>query len=195
MFLIYKCLQIFSFLTNIYKACALLCSMSNKNILEIKEGALEKINSLQKLEPDFVLSWLGGLTDLEQKIVSNLYQINKAVTIKEIMDKIILNTSYGNVLRETSALDFPFKSYFELDTKLQIKLKSLPPAPVREVMLKKEFKFPSFRRVDKSIQDLISMGIVNAREGKLENAKIKGLYYLNPIIRSQLNRLKNEGRK
>ena len=56
--------------------------------------------------------------------------------------------------------------------------------------LKKEIKFPSFRRIDKSIQDLISLGVVLTREGKLENEKIKGLYFLNPIIRTQLLKLK-----
>ena len=163
--------------------------MSGK-VLSIKEQASEKINSLQKLEPEFILSWLGGLTDLEQKIVANLYQINRAVTIREIMNNIILNTHYGNFLRETTAFDFPFKSYFNLDTKLMLRLKPLPPTSVRLEKLKEEFKFPSFRRIDKSIQDLISMGIVLARQGELENKKIKGLYYLHPVIRSQLNMLK-----
>ena len=63
----------------------------NKVALDIKEESLEKIKSLQKLEPEFVLSWLGGLTDLEQKIVANLFQMNKAVTIKDIMNNIILS--------------------------------------------------------------------------------------------------------
>lgn len=165
--------------------------MDSKNRLEIKEEAQEKIKSLQKLEPDFVLSWLGGLTDLEQKIISNLYQVNQAVTIKEIMDKIIKNTLYANFSKSyPEPYIFPFNSFFILDTKIILNLKGLHPlSPEALTKLKKEFKFPSFRRIDKSIQDLINMGIIHAREGKLENEKIKGLYYLNPIIRTQLNKL------
>ena len=56
-------------------------------------------------------------------------------------------------------------------------------------MLKKEFKFSSFRRIDKTIQDLMNMGIVLQREEKSENKKIKGYYYLNPVIRAQLIKL------
>lgn len=55
---------------------------------------------------------------------------------------------------------------------------------------KASVNFPTFKKIDKSIQDLRSIGVVLAREEKLENKKIKGLYYLNPIIRSQLNKLK-----
>ena len=66
--------------------------MTNKNILNIREQALEKIKSLQKLEPDFVMSWLGGLTDLEQKILSVMYIYNKALTIKDIINSLIRNT-------------------------------------------------------------------------------------------------------
>ena len=84
-----------------------------------------------------------------------------------------------------------FKSYFDLDAKLIIQMNQQSPAlPTTLIKLKKSFKFPSFRRIDKSIQDLINMKIVLAREGNLENEKIKGLYFLNPIGRSQLNKLK-----
>lgn len=159
---------------------------------DIKENALEKIKSLQKIDPDFVLSWLGGLTDLEQKIVATLYQLNKAVTIKDIMTTLVLRTLFANLMnvKNSSEYVFPFKSYFFLEPKIISALKEISTPQAQFIKLKKEFKFPSFRRIDKSNQDLISMGIVLAREEKMKNEKIKGLYYLNPIIRTQLNLLK-----
>lgn len=163
-------------------------------MLDMKEQAEEKIKSLQKLEPDYVLSWLGGLTNLEQIIVSNLYHMNRASTIKDIMNQIIIKTYFGNIFEEKKPeLNFPFQSYIPMNIKDKDKEQSLDKAQGKEIIkkMKKLFKFPSFRRIDKSIQDLISMDIVLAREGKLENAKIKGLYYLNPIIRTQLNKIYN----
>jgi hypothetical protein len=172
--------------------------MTNKNILDIREQALEKIKSLQKLEPDFVMSWLGGLTDLEQKILSVVYIYNKALTIKDIMNFLVKNTlsvltsrDYPPNIEYLREFDFPFSSYYVIDKEVMKKLYPEVDKKSKNLqILKKEFKFPSFRRVDKSIQDLISMGVVLVREGELKNEKIKGLYYLNPIIRSQLNKLK-----
>lgn len=169
----------------------------NKSILDIKEQALEKISSLQKLDPDFVLSWLGGLTDLEQKIVSVMYIYNKALTIKDVSNSLIKNTlsvliksDYPPQIIHSREFDFPFVSYYPIDEEIKPKVSNLSQSE-KMTFLKKEFKFPSFRRIDKSIQDLMSMGIILSREGKLENEKIKGLYYLNPVIRSKLNELKN----
>ena len=171
--------------------------MGNKIMLDIKEQALEKINSLQKLEPDLVFSWLSGLTDLEQKIVSVMYINNKALTIKDIINSLIRNTDsvlftrnyYPPHIKHSKEFDFPFSSYYLVEGKIEQKVANKSPMESINI-LKKEIKFPSFRRVDKSVQDLISMGVVLAREGKLENEKIKGLYYLNPVIRLQINKLK-----
>src|SRR3990167_9047612 len=182
---------------NIYKVNSLYGSMKNEPILNIKEQALEKIKSLQKIEPEFVLSWLGGLTDLEQRIISVMYIYNKALTIKDIMSSLIKNTysvlasrDYPIGISLKSEFDFPFSSYCLADDK-KIKQKIfLMSQPEAMNFLKKEIKFPRFRRIDKSIQDLISLGVVLTREGKLENEKIKGLYFLNPIIRTQLLKLK-----
>jgi len=186
--------------------------MSNKEVLDIKEQALEKIKSLQKLEPDFVLSWLSGLTDLEQKIVSVMYINNKALTIKDVINTLIKHTfthltyrNYPPSIKNLRELNFPFISYYFADENIKRKIISMCskeenlPSNIDNksltdsiTLLKKEIKFPSFRRIDKSIQDLMSMGIVQAREEKSENKKIKGLYYLNPIIRTQINKLKKE---
>jgi len=163
--------------------------MKGKSELNIKERALESMKSFQNIEPDFVMGWLGGLTELEQKIVSNIYQLNKAVTIKEVMNDLVSYTYYGNFLGEPNIGIFPYKSYFDLDQKLILKLEHIDYPRILDE-LKKTYKFPSFRRIDNSVQDLINMGIVFARKGKLENAKIKGLYYLNPVVRSQLDKLK-----
>jgi hypothetical protein len=170
-----------------------------KNMLDIKEQALEKIKSLQKLEPDFVLSWLGSLTDLEQKIVSVMYIYNKALTIKDVINSLIKNTfthltskDYPPKIRYIKELDFPFVSYYSLDKEEKQKILRIVSMPQSESIkvLKKEIKFPSFRRIDKSIQDLISMGVVLVREEELKNEKIKGLYYLNPVISFKLNKIK-----
>jgi len=156
----------------------------------IKEQALDKIKSLEKLDPDFVLSWLSGLIDLEQKIVSILYQESRALTIKDIMSIIERNTLSGYDERH----HFPFKSYYPLPIKIRDKMsgeevrKLFPDEKLK--ILKSEFKFPSFRRIDKTIQDLMNMGVVLQREEKSENKKIKGYYYFNPIIRTQLIKLK-----
>ncbi len=168
--------------------------MENEIVLDVKEQALEKIKSLEKVDPDFVFSWLGGLTDLEQKIVANLYQENKAVTIKDVMTQITTNTFYATMLRDgASGKDFPFKSYFEVENRSRVlfNIRKLHPDKSAQItLLKKEIKFPSFRRIDKNIQDLITMGIILKREEPSENKKVKGYYYLNPIIRSQLNKKK-----
>ena len=183
---------------NIYKFRIYFICM-NKNILDVKEQALEKIKSLQKLEPDFVMSWLGGLTDLEQKILSVMYIYNKALTIKDIINSLIRNTltvltskDYPPQIKYIREFDFPFLSYYSLDDEEKQKILKIASMPQSEAInfLKKKLKFPSFRRVDKSVQDLINMGVVLVREGELKNEKIKGLYYLNPVIRSQINKLK-----
>lgn len=186
--------------------------MSEKLVLGIKEHALEKINSLQKVDPDFVFSWLSGLTDLEQKIVSAMYLNNKALTIKDIINSLIKNTysvlftrDYPPNVKYAKEFDFPFCSYYLVGEELKnrmFKQSSIEdlgnlgkyhfmPFEQAVKILKKEMKFPSFRRIDKSIQDLMAMGVVLAREEPSENKKIKGLYYLNPVIRTQINKLKD----
>ena len=185
---------------NIYKFRIYYIYMT-KSRLDIKEESLGEVKSLQKLEPDFVLSWLGGLTDLEQKIVSVVYIYNKALTIKDVINSMVKNTlsvltssDYPPLMRYSEEFDFPFVSYYSLEEeekKKILKISSMPKSKAIKT-LKKEIKFPSFRRVDKSIQDLINMKVVLVREGELKNKKIKGLYYLNPIIRSKLNKLKEK---
>lgn len=173
--------------------------MNEKVILGIKEEAEQKIKSLEKLDPDFVLSWLGGLTDLEQKIISAMYMNNKALTIKDIINSLIENTfsvftssNFLPTVHHWKEFDFPFSNYYPIeDGAIKQEIDNTKRHSLKEkIDFLKGIKFPSFRRIDKCVQDLMAMGIVLAREGKSENKKIKGLYFLNPIIRTQLNKIK-----
>lgn len=168
--------------------------IQHKEIMNAKEEYLQKINSLEKLEPDFVMSWLSGLTELEQTITSILYQNNRAMTIKEVSMWLLMNTTSFNLRKLnlfSPSFNFPFKSYKILDSR---KLSNVTGDSIIEIVksVEKNFKFPSFRRIDKTINDLINIGVVFERKGEFENKKIKGLYYLNPVIRTQLNKLRDK---
>ncbi len=167
--------------------------MNNKSVFDIKEQSLEKLKSLEKLDPDFVFSWLTGLIDLEQKIVAVLYQEARAMVIKDIVSALIYNSHMvkisGHFRDERS---FPFDGFYPIPQNIHQKVCEKVDIKQRMDILKSEFKFPSFRRIDKTIQDLITMGIILKREEPSKNKKIKGYYFLNPIIRSQLNKLKKE---
>lgn len=159
--------------------------------VDIINESLTKINSLQKLEPEYIASWLAGLTELEQKIVSAIYQRNRAVSIGEVMAMFTINTLYANInLTKHPEWSFPFISYYYIDLKLVAELKKINDVEEQIIKLKESFTFPSFRRINASMTDLVSMGILFTRKENLENEKIKGLYYLNPALRTQINRLK-----
>jgi len=160
-------------------------NLKNKN--QLSEGILNNYEHLT--------SWLAGLTDLEQKVLSVLFQFPQALTIKKIRAMIISSTflalQYPN--KDTRyTYGYPFKSYYSASKELQDEAKSWQDDEAYE-LIEKKMKFPSFRRLDKTVQDLVNLRILIPRNSNdLEDKKVKGLYFLNPIIRTQLQRKKEE---
>ncbi len=166
-----------------------------------KQSFVEKLQNLEKLDPELVLSWLSMLTDLEQKVLSILYQQSKSLTIKMIRTILMENTLH-NTLRNTQLynvfiddVEFPYPSFYDLDAEQKIKISTISEFE-HELSLKriqKVFTFPSFRSIDITIQRLIKLGVVNQRpESEITDKKVKGLYFLNPFLKMQLNKLKSK---
>jgi hypothetical protein len=158
-------------------------------------------------KPEFIMSWLGGLTELEQMVVSLLFQSNKAVTIKNIRSFMLYNTLFANKLIEDNipvnrytknkVYLFPFQNFYYIPDEFKNRIldnyfsKDKIKGIGALLLLQKKIKFPSYERIDRTIQDLIRLKIVMERKKEdLENLKVKGLYFLNPVIRTHLQTIK-----
>lgn len=158
-----------------------------------------------KKEPELIMNWLSSLTDLEQKIVSIIYNLNKAVTIKEIRNTLVTNSNNYLLKDKHNFLEklyysFPFLRVYnfsnkQLAKKLEVKASSKKAKNEGIIINTKDIleNFPSFRRIENSVKDLINLKIILERNSsELKNKKIKGLFYLNPIIRYQLDKIKEK---
>lgn len=156
---------------------------------------LELASSLTK-EPELVMSWLSCLTELEQMVLSTLYRRKLAMTTKEIRNAIISATTICAI--HNYNIDFPFQSYYYLSKELKEKLREERNKKKGEIDLElikkteKIFKFPSFRRIGNTIKDLMNLKIIFVRQSNLQNKKVKGLYYLNPVIRTQIKKIEDK---
>ncbi len=117
--------------------------------------------------PQSLISWLKALTDLEQKVLSVLYQGNRAIPIKNIRHFIVQLSEEGIKEEEEKIFTYPFESFYYKEKGKQI-------------------TYPSFERIEKTIQNLIKMRMVLERPS--EDKKIKALYFLNPFIRNALDK-------
>jgi hypothetical protein len=177
-----------------------------KKVLE-KEVSVENVQSNQdiisSLQKDYSLAmtWLSSLTDIEQRVLSAVYQMNKAVTIREIM-RHFESASEKNMktlkkdFHFKLAFIFPFSTIFNIS---ENKLIEVAQDKKKDTFNTKELfeNYPSFRKVDRTIRDLIHLKILISRElaedkEDRENKKIKGLFFLNPIIRHSLDKIKDK---
>lgn len=165
---------------------------------EVSNEALDnqksKIMDQIKNDPSLVLSWLGGLTESEQETLSALYQLNRACTINDIKIRVIVNSVHINGPDSRSYLkdcNFPFKAYRIIvdDGRLQ-NFKRLFKRNEKMKFIQEEISFPAFRKYHNSLQSLVSMGIVIKRESEVDE-KVKGYFYLHPLIRNALDKIKN----
>lgn len=166
--------------------------MEKVGVTEIESLNKSYLQNLSDSEPDLVLSWLSGLTELEQIIVSCLFQINKALSIKQIRSNIIF-MSLRNVedhYKTNQNNSFPFRSFYLTGKDKREEIKSLQNVEERWNKLVKTIKFPSFQRIDNTLKTLTSLRIIFTRG--TEDKKIKSLYFLNPMIRTKLNSLKEK---
>lgn len=153
-------------------------------------------SSLEK-SPELVLSWLSSLTDLEQIVVSLLFQQQRALPIKKIRQSMIINsilrTRERNSFYNDLFFNFPFKSYLPLSNEKKKQIENLPDLKSKLGKIREVKKIPSFRRIENAIQDLKNLRIIFERSSSdLEDKKVKGLYFLNPIIRTQLDKIKEQ---
>ncbi len=162
--------------------------VEEKVVLE-KDSFVNRLESMKDSDPNLVLSWLSGLTDLEQKVVSVLYKLNRAETIKIVRIALVGNTYWVSQLR-TSDYDFPFQSYYPVPNNEILKMRELSTQEEKTNRILEIIAFPSFRRIEKTLIDLEKLGVVLRRREETENKKIKGLFFLNPFIRAQLNKVK-----
>jgi hypothetical protein len=177
-----------------------------KRFSDVKEQQSKNIIDSVKNDPELTMVWLSSLTDLEQKISSAIYQLNKAVTIKEVMDYFEKVTELsppanqsGDKFKHAIVYYFPFPVSFNISEDLIMdRVKNAKEGDNIEINKKEIIEnFPSFRRVERTIRGLIEINVLLERnlaidKSKRENKKIKGLFFLNPVVRYQLDRIRDK---
>lgn len=157
--------------------------MPENSYLQSKENIEDKLSKqIKNNDSTFVFSLLSSLTDLEQRVISALYQLNKASTIKNIRDTFVINTSILSSSNNKTFLDkqvhkltfgFPFPTYYYAHE-----------------------SFPSFERIDRCIKSLIKLQLVRGRATEqISDEKVKGLYFLNILLKMNLDIEKEKQKK
>lgn len=159
---------------------------SHKEVEVIVQGMKSQSDFVNKLkkEPEFVLSWLSALTELEQKVVSLMFAEGKALSTKQIRNNLIMRSEhYQKECSNKSNLPYPtqLRFTFPFDNFFHIPKNS------------KGFHYPSFKTINEVIVNLVNLQILLER--KPLSKKIKALYFLNPIIQHQIEKQRNERRK
>lgn len=172
---------------------------------------MEKHQLIQKIqqEPLRIIEWLGALTELEQKIISILYQKNQAMFVKKLQTELLKNTYYIQIGFEQKVDNFPFDPSLEIldDFLMEGQLKELNcvlsndknseelnkhsfDTFLKIVDKKKSIQPPSQRRIRDICLGLNQINILNSRESP--SKKTKNLFYLNPLLRSFLDDYKKQ---
>ncbi|MFA5723672.1 MAG: hypothetical protein WC979_05420 [Candidatus Pacearchaeota archaeon] len=193
-------------------------ALDNKDIIQQVENFMDKI----KLDPEFTMSWLSALTKLEQHIVSIIYNQKEALSIKQIRNNLVDETQYAvyinkiaddktEELKRTNEqflesnydieahlkVSFPFQTFLFLGDKTDRVIKQIDgktsTQDFEKILLKEKIALPSFRTIDERVKNLVYIGIL--RERKDLSKKVKALYYLDPVIRTQLNKIREQKKK
>ena len=163
-----------------------------EEVLNISEETNFILNIKQT--PEHILSWLTALEEIEQIILSILYQENKALAIQDIRRQLVDNSVdyYSKVVDKDNKVIcstlhhqryvYPFDAFFRLNNTERKNIQSIKDlTPER---FEENVSLPAFRKVKDRIDNLVELKVVLSR-GSM-NKKELGLYFLNPSIRMPL---------
>jgi hypothetical protein len=141
--------------------------------MSVKSDNKIKIINAVEIDEKKLKGLLGALTQLEQDILYFVYDFNRAVSIKEIWDKL--------KQEKDSLHDSPHYSRRKYQNTLFNQ---------REIFYEIA---PSFRRVKQTLGSLLNLNLILFRSpDTLTDKKSAGLYYLNPELRVNLDKVKDK---